>query len=67
MQGGDGQAPRLPKELEFELALNPVCRPQHTDWRPPAAKDFVLLSLQLATLWVGAARVEPLSLGRWAG
>lgn len=57
-RGGDGPAPRLPKELEFKLAPDPVFQPQHTDWRPPAAKDFALLSLQLAPLWAGAARAE---------
>lgn len=39
-RGGDGPAPRLPKELEFELASNPACQPRRTDWRPPAAKDL---------------------------
>lgn len=28
-RGGDGPAPRLPKELEFKLALNPACQPRH--------------------------------------
>lgn len=56
-KGGDGPAPRLPKELEFKLALNSFVS-LSTDWRPPAAKDFVLLSLQLAPLWAGVARAE---------
>lgn len=47
-QGGNGPALRLPKEPESGLASHPVRQPQHTEERPLAAKDFVLLSLQLA-------------------
>lgn len=47
-QGGGGPAPRLPKEPESGLAPHPVR--QHAEQRPSAAKDFVLLSLQLASL-----------------
>lgn len=49
-QGGNGPAPRLPKEPESGLASHPLRQPQHTEERPSAAKDFVLLSLQLACL-----------------
>lgn len=66
-QGGSGPAPRLPKELESELAAHPIPQPQHTEEGPSAAKDFALLSLQLAPLWTGAARaaaIKPWTLGR---
>lgn len=61
--GGNGPAPRLPKELESGLAPHPVCQSQHADERPSVAKDFVLLSLQLASLWAGAAGQQPSSPG----
>lgn len=56
MLGSKTPAPRLPKELESGLAPQPVHQPRRTEERPSAAKDFVLLSLQLAPVCVGAAR-----------
>lgn len=56
MLGSKTPAPRLPKELESELAPQPVHQPRRTEERPSAAKDFVLLSLQLAPVCVGVAR-----------
>lgn len=58
--GGNGPALRLPKEPESGLAPHPARQPQHEEARPPAAKDFVLLSLQLASLWMEAARAAAL-------
>lgn len=67
MSGGDGPAPRLPKEPESGLAPHPVHQLQHAEWRPSAAKDFVLLSLQLASLWVELPGQQPSSPGHQAG
>lgn len=46
---------RLPRRLESGPGSQPVHQPRRTEERP-AAKDFVLLSLQLAPVCVGAAR-----------
>ena len=71
MLGSKTPAPRLPKELESGLAPQPVHQPRRTEERPSAAKDFVLLSRQLAPVCVGAARAAAIKprtpgWGRWA-
>lgn len=56
--GGEAvsQLQDFPRSWESGLAPHPVPQPQPAEERPSAAKDFVLLSLHLAPLRVGAAR-----------
>lgn len=63
MPGGDGPAPRLPKEPESGLAPHPVHQPRYAEERPSAAKDFCFIVTGVGVPLDGAIKPWTLSWG----